>query len=112
MTYIDAEYYCMKQNAELIAPNSHQAVSFYADELQKLAWQGSKIWLYFHRAQNKDKDWYSFHHVPSQLDIKITSRFKKGKLYFLTIFFQKKDIFLTYLKDNLTMPMVSSQVSL
>ena len=80
MTYIDAEYFCLKQNAQLIGPNSHQSISFYAEQLKNHAWQGDKIWLYFHRDQNKDKDWSNFHNVPSQLDIKISSRFRKGKL--------------------------------
>ena len=78
MTFIDAEYFCLKQHAQLIAPNTHEAVNFYADQLKKHAWQGEKIWLYFHRSQNQDHDWYDFHHVPSQLDIKISSRFRTG----------------------------------
>ena len=99
MTYIDAEYYCLKNNAQLIGPNSHQAVNFYADELKKQAWQGKQIWLYFYRDQNRDRDWYDFHHVPSQLDIKIASRFRKGLLLFDTEETSNKG-FLQFLKKG------------
>lgn len=79
MIWFDADRYCYKRESEVIGPNTHDEVQFLAEQLKKFAWSGDRVWLNFRRSRNRDGDWYQFHNLKSQMDIRISSRFRPGE---------------------------------